>query len=481
MSDFLLELGKNPQARKWIKSLGLPIPMPQALERDQDSWKVRILANQQAGVYVAAGSFAATEIATTLAEAGASLHVAGDSKSLKAFNEPTEAYGQPIRKLDISGNISDNQKFKVLVFDATGISSPEEFKQVYDFFHPLATKMEKSGRIVIVGCNPSSIKADISRASVQGALSGFTRSIAKEIGNNGSIAQLIYVSEDCVSRLPGALRFFMSPRSAYISGQPVTLSNTAKASKDKPAWTSQLDGKVALVTGAARGIGAATAKILAREGARVVCLDRPADDGPASQLAREINGDVLLVDVTQADAPQQISDYLKKTYGGVDIVVHNAGITRDKTIARMTPEYWNQAVDVNLGAVLRITEQLLKGTLRDEGRIICLSSIAGIAGNRGQTNYSASKAGIIGFVRHLSKLVADQGITVNAIAPGFIETRLTEAIPVAIREVGRRMNNLGQGGQPEDVGQAIAFLATPGAQGVTGEVIRVCGGAILGA
>jgi 3-oxoacyl-[acyl-carrier protein] reductase len=147
----------------------------------------------------------------------------------------------------------------------------------------------------------------------------------------------------------------------------------------------------------------------------------------------------------------------------------------------MSVELWDQVIDVNLAAVIRTTEELVKGPLKDGGRIVCLSSIAGIAGNVGQTNYAASKAGIIGYVRAMSERLADRGITVNAIAPGFIETRLTAAIPVAIREVARRMSALGQGGLPEDVAQAIVFLATPGAQGITGRTLRVCGGSLVGA
>ena len=168
--------------------------------------------------------------------------------------------------------------------------------------------------------------------------------------------------------------------------------------------------------------------------------------------------------------------------GGVDVVVHNAGVTRDKTLAKMSESQWDLAVDVNLGAVARITEALVqRKVLREGGRIVCLSSVAGIAGNVGQTNYAASKAGVVGFVRRLAPELADRGVTVNAIAPGFIETRLTDAMPTMIREVARRLSALGQGGRPEDVGQAIAFLSTPGAVGVTGHLLRVCGGALVGA
>ena len=164
------------------------------------------------------------------------------------------------------------------------------------------------------------------------------------------------------------------------------------------------------------------------------------------------------------------------------MVVHNAGVTRDKTLGRMKPEWWDQAVRINLGAVVDITARMIdQKVLRDGGRIVCLSSVSGIAGNRGQTNYSASKAGLVGYVRSLAPAVAKRGITINAIAPGFIETRLTAAMPIGLREGARRLSALGQGGQPVDVGQAITFLSTPGSVGVTGGVLRVCGGALIGA
>ncbi len=480
MSDYLVQLGKNPQARQLIKSLGLPIPMPQELKRAKGPSTERALHDTNIGVYTSAASSVAAPLAAAFAQAGVNSYVFGDSATLALFKGPGEAYGRPARELRFDEDTLKGVRLNGLVCDATELKNPEHLRQLYDFFHPLVRELGRCGRIVVIG-RPPEAQPDTATAAAQAALEGFVRSIAKEIGKKGSTAQLLYVAEGAESLMAGPLRFLLGPRSAYVSGQPIRLSDKAAAQINTTHWAKPLEGKVALVTGAARGIGEATARLLATEGATVVCLDRPNEDGPLSQLAREIGGGVFLADVTSAQAPDEINSYLMETYGGVDIVVHNAGITRDKTLARMTQAHWDQTIDVNLGALCRITDRLLQGALRDDGRLIFLSSIAGIAGNMGQTNYSASKSGVIGLMQSLAEQVADRGITANAIAPGFIETRLTAAIPFAIREVARRMNSLGQGGKPEDVAQGINFLASPSSQGLTGQVIRVCGGSLVGA
>jgi 3-oxoacyl-[acyl-carrier protein] reductase len=376
------------------------------------------------------------------------------------------------------GEAVEDLKAHALVFDATGIGAPNDLRSLYDFFSAWLRNLRHSGRIVVLGRSDKGLKTPQVQAT-QAALKGFVRSLAKEVGKKGATAQLLLVGEQASAELVGPLRFWLSDRSAYVTGQVIEV----EAAPDAPSeadWTRPLESKIALVTGAARGIGAATAHALASLGAQVHCLDRPADDGPCSRVAQEIGGKVLLKDITDADAPDVIADALSAD-GGVDIVVHNAGITRDKTLARMKSEWWDQALDVNLGAVCRITERLLEGTLRDNGRLLFLSSIAGIAGNYGQTNYAASKSGIAGYAQALGPALASRGITSNAIAPGFIETRLTDAMPVAIREVGRRFNALSQGGIPYDVANVIAFLASPASAGVNGQVVRVCGGNLVGA
>ncbi len=476
MSDFLLELSQNPTAKKLIQSAGLPIPMPAVLERPRGAAVERLLEDKPA--VVGGEGDLADVLAHTLVLAGADAYVVGD-KLLSAFSEPGEAYGRRPHKLDADA-LPEGMKVKALVFDATGLRTTDDLKKLYEFFKPRVRGLDKSARVLVLGRPPEEAK-DAEEAAVRAALDGFTRSVAKEVGKNGATANLVYVAKGAEPRLNQVLRFLLSSASAFVSGQPLRVTKQVKAESDNGVYTRVLSGKVVLVTGAARGIGAATAEILAAEGAHVVVLDRPADDAQASEVARKVGGTVLLADVSDAQAPKQIATFLKDRFGGVDVVVHNAGVTRDKMLANMKPEIWDQCLDINLGAVARITEALLDGVLRPGGRIVCLSSIAGIAGNSGQTNYAASKSGIVGFVKGLAPKLEARGITVNAIAPGFIETRLTAAIPMAIREVARRLSALGQGGQPSDVGQAITFLASPGSVGVTGQVLRVCGGAFVGA
>jgi 3-oxoacyl-[acyl-carrier protein] reductase len=244
----------------------------------------------------------------------------------------------------------------------------------------------------------------------------------------------------------------------------------------------RLTDKVTLVTGAARGIGAAIAEVLARDGAAVICLDVPAMGADLAETANAIRGTALQLDITAEHAPAALVDHVRERHGGVDVVVHNAGITRDKTQGRMSPEAWDAVLGVNLIAQERLTTALLEAdALNAGGRIVCVSSIGGIAGNRGQTNYGASKAGVIGLVEALAPELAKRKASINAVAPGFIETRMTAAMPVGTREAGRRMNSLSQGGRPIDVAETVAWFASPGSGGVNGTVVRVCGQSLIGA
>jgi 3-oxoacyl-[acyl-carrier protein] reductase len=207
----------------------------------------------------------------------------------------------------------------------------------------------------------------------------------------------------------------------------------------------------------------------------------PAAGDALAAVANRIGGSALQCDITAADAPRRIAA-TAALRRGVDVVVHNAGITRDRTLGRMSDAEWDAVLDVNLAAPERITTALVEaGKLRTGGRVVGLASIAGIGGNAGQTNYAASKAGVIGLTRAQSAVLGERGITVNAVAPGFIETEMTARMPLVLRQVGRRLNSLAQGGLPVDVAETVAWLAAPASAGVTGQVIRVCGQSLMGA
>ena len=235
------------------------------------------------------------------------------------------------------------------------------------------------------------------------------------------------------------------------------------------------------MTGASRGIGEQIARVLHRDGATVVGVDVPQAASELQALMKELDGDWLTLDITGKDAPQRIAHHLSEKHGGVDVVVHNAGITRDKKLANMREDRWDSVIAVNLTAPELITRELLsQGVVNPGGSIVGVASIAGIAGNVGQTNYAASKAGVIGLVDSLADELTD-GITINAVAPGFIITQMTAAVPFATREVGQRLNAMAQGGLPVDVAETIAWYANPGSSAVNGNVVRVCGQMMLGA
>ncbi|GJH11723.1 3-oxoacyl-ACP reductase [Caballeronia novacaledonica] len=377
---------------------------------------------------------------------------------------------------------SASDRVEALIFDATGIDESSQLHSLYAFFHDALRSLARNGRIVVIG-RPPATRESVKAATAQHALEGMTRSLGKE-ARNGITANLLRVADG--ANFESALRFFLSPRSAYVSGQVVTIDAPATAPE---SWTKPLAGKRAIVTGAARGIGASIAAVLAEHGAIVTGIDIDAARDALDQTMLSIEDAspsggahaALVADIAAPEAPADIVAALAAS-GGIDIVVHNAGITRDKTIARMSPEMWDSVIDINLLAQERIDDALLaQNVLREQGRIVAVSSISGIAGNRGQTNYATSKAGVIGRVRAMAPSLRARGITINAVAPGFIETHMTARMPFGVREAGRRLNSMGQGGLPVDVAETVAWLASPGSAGITGNVVRVCGQSLIGA
>ena len=470
MNDSYLNFVNSPLGARLARSLGLP--KPEVLRRyrtDQAEFEglVAIGAGPQPALLDPLAELVKRLGITSVAHqsAGLWLPLAQRHSLMTGRFEP------------VDGDTSQ-ARLAALLFDASGIDDSSQLEAPYAFFHDALRSLGKCGRIVVLGRPPEAC-ANPRQWTAQRALEGLTRSLGKE-ARRAITSNLIYVAQGAEHDIEATLRFFLSPRSAYVSGQVVRIQPAPGNATQNLDWKQPLSGLRALVTGAARGIGASIAGVLAAEGAHVIGIDIPTAKDALDVTMRRLNGTALAFDIAAAETPAQIAAALDEN--GIDIIVHNAGITKDKTIAKMSEAAWNSVIDINLSAQERIDTALLEaGTLRDGGRIVCVSSISGIAGNRGQTNYATSKAGVIGRVQSMASLLGARRITINAVAPGFIETSMTAKLPFAIREAGRRMNSLGQGGEPVDVAQAIAWFAHPGSAGITGQVVRVCGQSLIGA
>ena len=378
-----------------------------------------------------------------------------------------------------------------VVLDARAVERVADLEDVRAVLAPAVRALAPGGRVLLLAHAPgedpaqdASLAAAVERAAARQALDGLVRTVAKEL-RGGATANMLLLpahidNSNVLAASASSIAFVLSGRSAYVDGQVVTLG---PAPGETPAVTERsLAGQVAVVTGAARGIGAAITAVLARAGAHVVGVDVPAAGRSLARTVNAVGGSALALDVTAPDAGSRLADHLIARHGGAHVLVHNAGITRDRLLVNLDPARWGSVLSVNLSAQLSLTTALLEaGALHQEGRIVAVSSTSGIAGNRGQANYAASKAGVIGSVRALAPLVAARGITVNAVAPGFIETELTASMPALTRQVARRVASLAQGGLPVDVAETVAWLAEPASATITGQVVRVCGQNVVGA
>lgn len=468
MSDRYLEFAHSSFGKTFATMMGLPTPP--RLRRATAPWAAAPLE----GRYVLVGgdrqAALGAPLLSALAGMGANLRVIPNHAGLAPLKQAAAA-----QSLNLVTNPADDagaDRSHALVFDASGLSAPTQMRDLYDFLQAQVRGLPSNGRVLVLSRAPESADSVFAK-TMSTALRGFIRSLAKEIGKNGSTANLLEVENGGDANLEAPLRFFLTEHSAYVSGQTLTVGSAGKGKV--PALAGSLAGKTALVTGAARGIGASIAEVLSREGAQVIGMDHPSQEGALGETMAKLDGVGLALDVTAADAAVRIAAEVGPRFGELDIVVHNAGVTRDKMLRNMKPEFWDMVLAINLGAILNINEGLLQQGLAPNGRIVCISSIGGIGGNAGQTNYASTKAGVMGYVQAMAAGLAKRGGAINAVAPGFIETQMTAAMPMAPREIGRRINSLSQGGMPQDIAEAVAFLASPAAGGVNGNTLRVCG------
>jgi len=242
--------------------------------------------------------------------------------------------------------------------------------------------------------------------------------------------------------------------------------------------SNPLQGEIVLVTGASRGIGAAIASELAALGATVIGT-ATSESGAAAigeKLAAQ-SGHGRVLDVASSSAVEALIDGIAKEFGPISILVNNAGITRDQLLLRMKEEEWNEILNTNLSSVFRTSKAVLRGMMKArKGRIISIASVVGLTGNPGQANYAAAKAGIIAFSKSLAREIGSRGITVNVVAPGFIDTDMTRALPEESRQALLGQIALGRLGEAQDIAKAVAFLASPAAAYITGETLHVNGG-----
>jgi len=246
------------------------------------------------------------------------------------------------------------------------------------------------------------------------------------------------------------------------------------------------EDKVVLITGASGGMGRAIAQKFAEVGAKVALNDIAPAEEALKKLVQELNESKALIsthafrafvaDVSKFEEVEKMIQDIQKEFGRLDILVNNAGITQDRTLAKMTKEEWQKVIDIDLTGVFNCSKAALPLIIANQGKIVNISSLVGQRGNFGQVNYAAAKAGIIGFTKALTKEVGRFGVTVNAIAPGFIETRLTENLPPELKETIKKFTPLGRFGKPEEVASLVVFLASEEANFITGAVINIDGG-----
>ena len=426
MSDYLVDLGANRTARNLVRTLGLPLPLPQKLERGKGPLSARPVEGKTVwvGLVGAADATVQAALAASIPALGASVALLGPGFDPQPWNEAGEGFGRPVDRKDLP---ADDDKGHALVFDATGARTVADLKALYNLGHNSVRKLARCARIVVVGRPPESMGTP-AEVAVQRSLTGFAKALAKELGAKGITSNVLEVAVGAEDRLGGPLAFLLSKRSAFVTGQ--TLAVDARVDGTPGAWSARpLDGKVALVTGAARGIGKATAKRLAEEGAKVLVLDRPADAGPLGEVARSVGGVAVAADITDDGAAAAILEAAGE--GGLDIVVHNASTLGPTPLPRLDEiddEDFEQVFQVGVLGPQRLTRSIIGNmALRGEGTVISISSDAAVEAYPRWGAYSAAKAAQDHLMRIWASECEREGLRFLSIDPGEMDTEMHAA------------------------------------------------------
>ena len=521
-SDGLLRFAQSRWGQTVLKTVGIPVPV-QVCERNPNNVAVNALVCEVAGrslPFDSAQLDRGLEAITPALPSGVSLSgrriglLHCDTSPSSSSSSPSSSspladalHGCGAHVVPLPSAV-DKASLHGVVLDATSLCSAAARGYSVDAAEALFTAAQaalplvrRGGRITVAARHPaalqplapSAVAADSADApdlhmclgdhAFASGVKGFVKALSQEMGRQGTTVNLLHTPSLDTAMVAGPLSFLQSVDSAFVTSQTLV----AAPAVEPPSAPPDRSRKVAVVTGAAQGIGRSITERLAQEGFFVLAVDVPGQETALEALRASTGGAVAseLMDVTAPTAPEQLRDRIERDFGVVDALVHNAGITADRTLRRMKPAQIRNVLEVNLGSILRMNAELLRGgadsVVADDGRIVLMSSISGIAGAAGQTNYSLTKAALTGHAAALATVLADRRITVNAIAPGFIETDMTAAMPWLPRETARRMSAFSQGGLPSDIAAATAFLTSPAAFSVSGQTLRVCGGHVVGA
>lgn len=491
MTELFDSLTRGYLGKRLIKALSLPVPAP--LLRPSE---IRFSNQKTLQGHIILSGFAPDDLFKTCMQALIAENSSHHIDPKLHWHGATSAQSQLLINTHglqtLPSHLPPNSRgtFSALILNTQSYRSPQAIDQLYTDCKALLPLLDKRGHAILLSpideqSNPTSKTSGITNLFLEGFTS-LVKCLAKEIASEAITINHLMVNPQQLSAIPTLLDYLLSHRSCYVTGQALTVGDSVtehkwplrarQANVKSPLERTPANQPLALLTGAGGCIGRAITHKLAANGFKLILADRTQKQFVLRDLAEQTGGTPLTLDLTRPNSIAILSDCIDEHGGQLHALIHNAGITQDRLFKNMTPEAWQNVLDINLWAPAEITQFLLKDKkIADHGRIVLMSSVVALSGNRGQSQYCFSKAGLIGLMRDLLPTIAKSGITINAIAPGFIDTPMTRKIPGHIREFTKRLNAFAQPGHAEDVAEAVSLCCDPTAEHFTGNILRVCG------